>query len=352
MLDIFELDNSLKLKALGKMLNCDHPMLNLIRNKINMSDFFHPNLETGIDNFSSKAIQLLRNDRRNMLENVSFGNMSKVRMLLGESWIKNWIRKDARGSLIVFNLRVRGIVKIRDLTRPMLAGLRPIMAANDGIWEMFKRIVPINIILRPTEEDKYLYPINNGLQPLQACTSRAIRLSRQDKEQICIFKIGLVLTPTESKTWLFNLKKLTSTAHKNAILRAAHSEIYSRERLFRFGLAADPYCTRCGEVENVEHKLFNCRAIRNLWIELGLITEDLLLNGPPNVQDIQRCVGAFTDTNVAYLTIHAELLLRIMRNQHLTETRHYIRTLLSHLIKKETNIGIKLELTNLFDSYF
>jgi len=81
------------------MLNTNHPMLSLIRTKINMTDFFNPNLENGIDGYSLKAIQLLGNDRRKMLEKESFGNMAKVRMLLGGSRIINWIKKDARGSL-------------------------------------------------------------------------------------------------------------------------------------------------------------------------------------------------------------------------------------------------------------
>ena len=46
MLDIMELDNSLKLKALGRLEGSKHPMLLLLKNKVNLSEFFKPSIST------------------------------------------------------------------------------------------------------------------------------------------------------------------------------------------------------------------------------------------------------------------------------------------------------------------
>ena len=49
MLDIVELDESLKLKALGRLLNSNHPFLTLIKNSLDFRNFFMPKLGAKVD---------------------------------------------------------------------------------------------------------------------------------------------------------------------------------------------------------------------------------------------------------------------------------------------------------------
>ena len=49
MLDISELDDGLKLKSLGRLLETKHPALVLIKNKLDLSDFFFPKIDGKID---------------------------------------------------------------------------------------------------------------------------------------------------------------------------------------------------------------------------------------------------------------------------------------------------------------
>ena len=60
MLDIAELDPSLKLKYLGRLLVTSHPVLN----RLKMEDFFHPCSHTSLDETCSRAIHLLTMDRQ------------------------------------------------------------------------------------------------------------------------------------------------------------------------------------------------------------------------------------------------------------------------------------------------
>ena len=69
MLDITELDASLKLKALGRLFITSHPMLMLIKNKVNLSEFFYPSCLTSFDPVTSEGIRLLGLDRRKLLTN-------------------------------------------------------------------------------------------------------------------------------------------------------------------------------------------------------------------------------------------------------------------------------------------
>ena len=55
MLDIMDLDSGLKLRALGRILTTDHPLLKLLRNKINLREFFFPCFDKTLDKFVAKS---------------------------------------------------------------------------------------------------------------------------------------------------------------------------------------------------------------------------------------------------------------------------------------------------------
>ena len=63
MLDVNELDASLKIKSLGRLLETRHPFLGLIRNFLNLNCFFNPKCMTDLDPFTIKACNLLKKDR-------------------------------------------------------------------------------------------------------------------------------------------------------------------------------------------------------------------------------------------------------------------------------------------------
>ena len=66
MLDIAELDSSLKLRALGRLVGTRHPFLLLIKNKICLEKFFDPKCNCKADPISNKAVELLKCDRNKL----------------------------------------------------------------------------------------------------------------------------------------------------------------------------------------------------------------------------------------------------------------------------------------------
>ena len=49
-------------------------------------------------------------------------------------------------------------------------------------------------------------------------------------------------------------------------------DVYSNERLHRFGISDSPNCAVCGKEENVQHQLFDCSNAKHLWIILEKVT--------------------------------------------------------------------------------
>ena len=113
-------------------------------------------------------------------------------------------------------------------------------------------------------------------------TSKEIRQELATIDPICVFKFGAICNPALSINWGINLAKISSVRHKSCLLRIAHGEVYTKEKLHRFGLSDSPNCPRCGLLEDLEHKLITCHYVKLIWREviLGMIkgTELLLLS--------------------------------------------------------------------------
>ena len=160
-----------------------------------------------------------------------------------------------------------------------------------------------------------LYPLKQGhLGDLRKLNTKQIReswMSEADKI-ICIYKIGLILTPGEVLNWTSKLRKLTSVRHRSTLLRVAHGEIYSNSRLFKFGLIANPSCQNCGyELETITHKIIECPTAMSAWNKMNQVkTKVGLGTGPLNLEQI---MGTTIETSEKLsLTLNAELLQLII----------------------------------------
>jgi hypothetical protein len=347
MLDIEELDISLKLRSVGRLLVTEHPMLKLINTKVNQADFFFPKLDKGIDQFTARGLEILGEDRRKSLKSEDSMRNAKLLSFLKQSKIANWVRPERRNSILLFDLTIRGMRYVRNLDVVSIGRLRPILIDVDVVKAM-EVAVTIARTAVLVNEDKRLYPIGKCLKRLENCSSKEIRQSRHDEHQICDFKIGLNLSIAESKTWLNNIRTLTSVKHRNVLLRAAHGDIYSRERCYKFRLADNPLCIECGLIETVKHKLFLCPVKSNLWKEVFKITK-VLIPGIDNEADIVKAaLCSFTNCNQVALTVHAEIISQILSNRVYREPSEQVRQVIGLLCKKEGKISIKnglIELT-------
>ena len=133
-----------------------------------------------------------------------------------------------------------------------------------------------------------------------------------DEEQIiCLYKAGLALTPGEVLAWTKRIKKLTSTRHRNIILRVAHGDIFSNERLFRFGLANDPKCLNCPEpIETIKHRLIECPKAREAWTKLEELKNRAGLSTLTAIT-LENVLGADENTSKLELALQAELIHKL-----------------------------------------
>ena len=95
---------------------------------------------------------------------------------------------------------------------------------------MDKLKIAVRLNLDPAEADfNETYHAAKQHKSFEKITSKEIRTSRSTKEQIKTLKLGVTLTDSESYNWGFKLSKLTSTRHKNTILKISHGD--SRENV-------------------------------------------------------------------------------------------------------------------------
>ena len=217
MLDIVELDKGLKLRALGRLFVTEHPALKLIKNKLDLSDFFFPKLmASNIDSFVGLGLALLREDRQSLWGNVQLKSDLKFLTAIRESKIINLVKKEFRNNLALYMLNRAGKVKVRDLEIRDLAHVGQLL--NENVKQLVGSGIALRLPSQP-ESDKHLYLHNGKWVNLGKLTSKEIRDSRSKALPICIYKCGLILDLDEGGRWLNNLKQLESTGHKNALLR-------------------------------------------------------------------------------------------------------------------------------------
>ena len=139
---------------------------------------------------------------------------------------------------------------------------------------------------------------------------------------ICIYKSGIILDPGELAAWTLQMRKLTSTRHKNVPLRVAHGDVFSNERLHRFGLRDSPNCSNCNEVnESPLHRVMMCPSARKAWKLLEELKVRLRLNQLSDYS-LENLLGAKDKLKKVELALQAELLLKITshRNGYHPET--------------------------------
>ena len=184
---------------------------------------------------------------------------------------------------------------------------------NKKLFDEARRVINIpNVITHNNSELKILK--GKRLTDLRKLSSKDIRGCIKSYDPICVYKTGLVLTPSENLNWTSALRKVKSVRHKSILLRVSHGDIYSKERLTRFGLTDSPLCPRCGTIETTLHKLIECSYVARIWDTALQLTNKLkAINQPNNADLIQAIMGATRDTDPLILSIHAEIFLRLLR---------------------------------------
>ena len=245
-----------------------------------------------------------------------------------------------------FNLRRVGKDRIADLSRAYLESLNRFI--DRSLLEVGRYAVNINLNIDVTALQHFTV-LGHKLVNLKSVTSKNIREGRTTRDPICIFKCGLINTPAETINWANKLNKLTSTKLKNVLLRVAHREYYPKERLHRYRLIDSPNCSRCDQIEDYDHKVYNCSYVKKIWAETFKLTDKA---GVLNQLCFQsQVLGTSIGTDSTVLTVHAEVLNRILllrdEANHLMRPISFVKQAIEYLIRKERGESRRNKIKNL-----
>ena len=316
MLDVRQLGNSLDLRSYGRLTTSKHPFLKQLRELLIDNDFFNVRIEARVDLKVLNSLKLINAARKGILDwplELQISNALLCRAI-GQTKLRSLVTPNGRRSIAYFAIHTRTpAAKISELTQlefrsierfliyPNLSGFilellarPPLMADNVGTNELYpmsdKRIVSISTL-----------------------SSKVLRLNqlKAEEEMICVYKVGMILDPGELMTWTKRTKGLTSTRHKNILLRVAHGDIFSNSRLHRFNLIDSPSCKNCQEpVESIQHRIIECQAAKTAWEKLNSFKERVGLRAQVDLT-IENVIGAKDPVNKIELALNAELIHKL-----------------------------------------
>jgi hypothetical protein len=81
-----------------------------------------------------------------------------------------------------------------------------------------------------------------------------------------IERLDILLNEQESMD-AFRLlyRKILDPSLRALRFRILHKDVFCGAKMFKIGMSASPNCAVCGEIETVQHQLFECSGPRRLW---------------------------------------------------------------------------------------
>ena len=317
MINVKSLGDSLDLRSYARLLETRHPFFDQLKALVDDKDFFNVKITAAVDDKLKCSINALNDNRRSllnlttdeMLSNtnyVSLLNSFKIRSLLsplGHRSVPYFMIFRRNPNLSATQLTAREFDSVTRYTKyPQLSEAIKALILN-----------PVN-----TQGSFHINKIYAGRDKalVNVCTlsSKSLRATQRSDEEsmICIYKIGLVLAPGELISWTKRIRKLTSTRHKNVLLRVAHGDVFSNSRLHRFGLKDTAMCFNCQEpVETPLHRIIECPKAQISWQLLDELKIRIGLNQLSD-HSIENILGAKDKIDKIELALQSELLLRLI----------------------------------------
>ena len=316
MTELSKFKDSLDLKSYGRLIVTNHPLFAQLKGKLNCNDFFNVSITCAVDLKLKRSLNLLNEDRKGILQWPTDAILTNalLRKIFLNLKFKDLLSPVGAQSLnyLLIQRRVRQ-PRLHQLTINEFSGIARY------IKEPRLRLLLREVLGDPDPGDvdqisKDAYPIGeNRISRISTLTCKELRVSRSNEGELMIntFKIGLILTPGELISWTRKIRGLTSTRHKNILLRVAHGDIFSNSRLCKFGLKPSSHCANCPElVESIKHRLLDCPKAQEAWRLLDVAKVTLNMNVLSDTS-MENILGAKDDITKLELALQAELALRL-----------------------------------------
>ena len=316
MIDLKDVADSLDLRSYARLMKSKHPMLSQVKGLINEGDFFNVKVRGNVDKKLARSLVLLNISRRSILDWPAdiINNSRSLKAILMNVKVTNVLTVAGKRSVPYFVIQARHRqVKLGMLTAREFQSIeRHLLYPQLGQIVRYLLTGPqINVANDDVNALSAYVLRQHSIVDIGGLSSKILRENLNTVDPICIYKLGTILTPGELLCWTRMTRKLTSSRHKNILLRVMHGDIFSNERLHRFGLRDSPACSNCDElVETREHRIIECQQAREAWRELEVIKDKLSLTTLSDLS-LENLVGAKDPLNKLELALQAELMLKL-----------------------------------------
>ena len=298
MIDYKEVIHSLRMKNMIRLLNmADNPLTNIIKSSISRS-VIKVKMISPIREPLDSTIKLMSRKWLDCTESDLYINNSVIFEIICREFYGNLVQTRFRNQKLCRTHRNDTISEIINSEKSTILLNKIDPKIMNYIGGMLDTQHPSSSHI---SYDKF--PVKGKLVVWTKITSKSLR------EVETKIPIPPKLVQTSDSQSLKKLARtigsLTNCKLKSIILRCLHGDVYCRERMFRFGMTDDNKCSRCSQVETIEHMLFTCKYVSELWKLIGSVT------GIKN-SNLQEILGLNPIHDKVTLTIHAEILRRLL----------------------------------------
>ena len=352
MIDVSKLDQSLKLKSVGRCSVSNHPMIKILNDSISTENFFKPSSRINIDPFLVRSLVFVNQDRIAALYDERILQNKKYLSCLANHKIAKLIcnlGKQSLGFRLVWNSGAR---VIKDLNLDKLRLIEKFIPPN--LRPHVKWVVEGNYgtLTDLSKEEKLNVFFDKGIAKLYSkSSSKLIREARCENDPLCIFKIGTILTPIESLQWFNEVNKIICVRLKSNLLLTLHGAIYTKLRLFKFGLIESPICSRCHEIETLEHKIIECDYTKRIWKETFQKTNALCPAIEQENDPVKKALAIVPGACSLTISLHSAIISRILQlrndQNYLQHPKYLVKNEIIKMQKLEKEVVTKQKLNDL-----
>ena len=294
----------------------------------------------------NRGLDLLSSDRNKLWARSELNSHKNLLCAIRDMPIKSILSKQGKNSLVYY-LVSRQAQKVGQLNQAQLLQLERFVPQEK--LEKLNIAIRLNNLTGKERSFYEGYMLGSANKHLVKCTSKEIRLQRCSKVPITQYKVGLDLTEREALSWGLKISKLTSIRHRATLLKVAHGDVYTKDKLQSYGLTPDNKCPRCNNIETLEHKVLNCNYVSRIWLETASTLKENW-NGPT----LKFIFGANIDQSLEGLVVKAEILNKILslreEQNYLIHPKSLVKAVIKSLTMKENKKEIKENLKALLES--
>ena len=336
-----DLGDSLDLRSYGRLMNSNHPFFKQLRPEINANNFFNVSIKlAGVDAKLSRAIKLLNVERKKILDwpsDIICSNASIISVLQAMR-LSELLTDTGKRSLMYFAIHTRVLhPRVHQINAAELRAVARFIS-DLRIRRLIGDIIGAPRVTEMASMAEEAFPIKvNVVKRISTLSSKSIRIActGDELDMVNVFKLGPILTPGELRSWTGKLKKLTSTRHKNILLRAAHGDIFSNSRLFKFGLRGSSACANCLEqIESIQHRIKDCPKVGEAWRLLNEAKVALDMAPLTNLS-MENLLGMKDNLGKLELALNAELILKVTSKSDGYDAKLIVRSVIKTISNAE-----------------